>query len=72
MYQSKLTVLLEGIESLGKPPVSRQDLFKLFKPYNVEFNDIIVKNNKDCAFVEVKSEKCNLIYFFLQKSHSRI
>ena len=58
-YSCRRTVLLEGIEALGKPPVLKQDLFKLFKPFNVDFNDIIVKNSKDCAFVEVKPDKCN-------------
>lgn len=58
MSYSKMTVLLEGIEALGKPPVSKADLHKLFKPFNVDFNDIIVKNNKDCAFVEVNPDKC--------------
>ena len=59
MAYSKITILLEGIEALGKPPVTKADLHKLFKPFNVDFNDIIVKNNKDCAFVEVNSDKCN-------------
>lgn len=58
---SKLTVLIEGIEALGKPPVTKQDLHKLFKPFNVDYNNIVVKNNKDCAFVEVKPDKCKCL-----------